>query len=68
MFELFDKKTAATALGISTVTLDRLRKDGSLPYRQIGGLVRFTPEDLSKYLEHSLTGGLQTRSDREGAA
>ena len=60
---LIDKKTAATLLGVSVVTVDRLRKDGSLPYRQIGGLIRFTPEDISNCVNNSLTNGLQRRSE-----
>jgi hypothetical protein len=62
---LLDKGSAAFALGISTVTLDRLRKIGSLPYRQIGGRVMFTSQDIDSYIQNSAVGGLETRS-KEG--
>jgi excisionase family DNA binding protein len=52
--ELYTKKQAAAVLKISTVTIDRLRHSGALPYRKIGAQVRFLPEDLQKYLETSL--------------
>jgi hypothetical protein len=52
--ELMDKKAAAEALGgISTVTVDRLRQTGKLPYRKIGAQVRFTPEDIEMFIEAS---------------
>jgi predicted DNA-binding transcriptional regulator AlpA len=47
---LLDKKAAAGILGISTVTLDRLRQAGQLPYRKIGALVRFLPEDIESFV------------------
>jgi excisionase family DNA binding protein len=47
---LLDKKQAATALGVSPVTVDRLRQSGKLSYRKIGGLVRFIPEDLDDFI------------------
>lgn len=52
--ELFNKRRAAKILGISTVTLDRLRQSGLLPYRKIGCQIRFLPEDIQVYLERSL--------------
>jgi predicted site-specific integrase-resolvase len=51
MDELLNKKKAAAVLGISTVTLDRLRQMGLLPYRKIGGQIRFLPEDIRAYLD-----------------
>ena len=49
--ELYNKRKAAAILGISTVTLDRLRQSGLLPYRKIGRQIRFLPEDIQAYLE-----------------
>jgi excisionase family DNA binding protein len=51
MDELLNKKKAAAVLGISTVTVDRLRRTGLLPYRKIGCQVRFLPEDIRAYLD-----------------
>ena len=50
---VLDKKDVAERLGISVVSLDRLRRRGVLPYRQIGRLVRFLQEDIDKYLENA---------------
>jgi excisionase family DNA binding protein len=50
---LLDKKQAAETLGVSPVTVDRLRQSGKLPYRKIGGLVRFIPEDLDDFIRAS---------------
>jgi predicted site-specific integrase-resolvase len=49
--ELLNKKKAAAILGISTVTLDRLRQSGLLTCRKIGSQIRFLPEDLRIYLD-----------------
>jgi excisionase family DNA binding protein len=51
VFELFNKREAAKILKISTVTLDRLRQSGQMPYRRVGSQVRFLPEDIEVYLE-----------------
>jgi excisionase family DNA binding protein len=59
---LIDKRAAAEALGISTVTVDRLRKSGKLPYRQIGGLVRFCPDDVEQYIKAA---GVNTRAEAD---
>jgi excisionase family DNA binding protein len=55
MLELLNKKQAATELGVSTVTLDRLRKSGRLQFRKIGSQIRFLPEDLDAFIANSLT-------------
>jgi hypothetical protein len=49
--ELFNKKKAAMMLGISTVTLDRLRQSKQLSCRKVGCQIRFLPEDIQAYLE-----------------
>jgi len=57
MPEIFDKSHAAELLGVSIVTLDRLRAKGQIPFRQIGGLVKFTEADILLYLERSSRNG-----------
>ena len=63
MLELLTRQEAAAELRISTVTIDRIRKSGDLPYRQIGGQIRFLPQDLQLYLQNSTSGGLQRRKE-----
>jgi excisionase family DNA binding protein len=53
MANLFDKRQAGAALGISTVSIDRLRRSGKLPYRKFGGLIRFTEQDIQDFIEQS---------------
>jgi excisionase family DNA binding protein len=50
---LFTKREVAERLGCSTVTVDKLRRLGKLPYRKIGALVKFTEADLSAFLDRS---------------
>ena len=57
MPNLLDRQAAATILGISTVSIDRLRRSGNLPYRKFGKLIRFLPEDLDKFIASSEAGG-----------
>jgi excisionase family DNA binding protein len=54
---LLNKKAAADALGVSTATLDRLRRSGRLPYRKVGGLIRFLPEDIESFVRMSIVPG-----------
>jgi excisionase family DNA binding protein len=61
---LLDKKKAAEALGLSVVSVDRLRKAGKLPYRQIGGLVKFCQDDIDRYVESA---GVNVRAETEAA-
>jgi excisionase family DNA binding protein len=53
MTELLDKRGASSGLRISIPTLDRLRKEGKIPYRHIGRRVYFTRTDLEEYIEAS---------------
>ena len=48
---LYTIEQEAKELGISTIGLRRKVKKGEIPYRRIGSLYRFTPEDLTAYLE-----------------
>ena len=50
MINVFNKKTAARILGISTETIDRYRKNGKLPYHKIGDRIVFTECDLTDFL------------------
>ena len=52
MPNIYNKKTAARALNISTETIDRYRKAGKLPFHLIGDRVIFTESDLSTFLEN----------------
>ena len=51
MINVFNREKAAKTLGISTETLDRYRKNGKLPYRQIGDRIVFTESDLIAFLD-----------------
>ena len=53
MPSLLDKKRASQMLGISTITLDRLRQRGELPYRSIGRQVRFLESDIISFIDKS---------------
>ena len=50
MPSVFDKKNAAKALGVSTETVDRCRKNGALTFRKIGNRIVFTESDLTTFL------------------
>lgn len=65
MQAIFNKTTAAKALGISTETIDRYRKMGKLPYRQIGNRIVFTESDLIKFLEACAIPAMNMPTDRE---
>jgi excisionase family DNA binding protein len=47
------RQDVARYLPVSTRTVDRLRESGALPYRRIGGQVRFLPLDVAAYVEGS---------------
>jgi excisionase family DNA binding protein len=48
---LYTIKEAAKELGISAISVPRKVRMAELPHRRIGSLIRFTPEDLTAYLE-----------------
>jgi len=52
MPELLDRRQAANLLKVGVITLDRLRKAGKLSYVKIGGLIRFTPEDIENCIKN----------------
>lgn len=49
--EVFTTKEAMRYLGVSRSTLQRWRKDGTIPFRKINGSIRYTRTDLDKVLE-----------------
>jgi excisionase family DNA binding protein len=62
MAVLFDKRQAAAALGISTVSVDRLRKLGKLPFRRFGGLIKFTQEDIETFIRNAAVSGCEAQT------
>jgi excisionase family DNA binding protein len=48
---VYDKKSAASFLGVSAVTIDRLKRSGRLPYHKLGDRVIFTQADIDRLLE-----------------
>lgn len=46
MYPLLSKSEASKLLGVAQVTLDRLRKSGTLKAIRVGRLVKFKLEDL----------------------
>jgi excisionase family DNA binding protein len=65
MLTIFSKTAAAKALGISTETIDRYRKMGKLPYRQVGDRIIFTEADLTQFLENCLIPVTDMPTNRE---
>jgi len=51
MQQIFNKRGAAKALGVSVETLDRYKKNGRLPFHQIGNRIVYTENDLTAFLE-----------------
>ena len=56
MTPLLDLKSAAAVLGISPCTLRRAVRAGKVPHRRVGGVIRFTEDDLAEYIEASRVG------------
>jgi len=52
---LIDERKAARLLGISPRTLWTLRKSGKIPAIQIGRLVRYSLEDLNRFVQQNRT-------------
>jgi len=49
---IYNKKLAAKTLNVSTITLDRLRREGKMPYHKVGSRrIIFTSEDLEIFLD-----------------
>jgi excisionase family DNA binding protein len=56
---LLNIKQAAGELGISEVTVRRLIRLRHIPYRKIGGIYRFTDEDIAQFLTLSRVPAIQ---------
>lgn len=50
---LLTKKETAHELNISSATVDRLRKNGELNSRKIGGGIYFTLEEIARFVYES---------------
>jgi excisionase family DNA binding protein len=62
---LYDVSQAAKELGISPVSVRRKTKLGEIPHRRMGGLVRYTPQDLQDYVDQSAVPAKATRQATE---
>jgi hypothetical protein len=51
---LYDRVGIAETLACSVQNIDRMRKAGLLPEHKIGGLIRFTQDDLDECLRRSV--------------
>ena len=51
MSPLHDLPAAAKILGLSVCTLRRAVRVGKVPHRRLGGVIRFTEDDLAEYVE-----------------
>jgi excisionase family DNA binding protein len=56
---LLNIRQAAGELGISEVTIRRLIRLRRIPYRKIGGIYRFTNEDIAQFLVLSRVPAIQ---------
>jgi hypothetical protein len=50
--ELLTRTQTAAELKVSTVTLDRFRALGLLPFRKMGHQVFFTPGDIAEFMNN----------------
>jgi excisionase family DNA binding protein len=55
--QLFDRESLADYLRLSTDTVDRLVKAGKLPCVRIGAQVRFTFEDVERFIASNRCAG-----------
>ena len=65
MLNVYDKRSAGEALGISEETIDKYRKEGKLPFRKVGTLVRFTEGDLLAFLDACAVPAVSLPSPRQ---
>ena len=49
-FKLLSEPEASSVLGISKITLQRKRKDGSISFYRVGSRVLYSPNHLQEYL------------------
>ena len=62
---VYNKKEAAEYLKISTETLDRYKKAGKVPCRQIGRRVVYTESDLLAFLDACAVPAVASPTSRE---
>ena len=55
---LLTSRQAATALAICSRTLWSLKNKGEIPCVKVGGLVRFSPDDLREWIKMHTEGGV----------
>jgi excisionase family DNA binding protein len=60
-----DETQAAKMLGISVRTLWEYRKNGEIPVVRLGRLVRFSVDDLRKFIESKRVGMVSNDKPRE---
>lgn len=60
---LMDVQEAANYVGLSTFTVRRLAKQGSLPAAKIGRAYRFKREDIDSYLRTQYRGNEDVAAD-----
>ncbi|MFN6137941.1 MAG: helix-turn-helix domain-containing protein [Planctomycetota bacterium] len=60
-----DETQAAKMLGISVRTLWEYRKNGEIPVVRLGRLVRFSVDDLRKFIESKRVGMVSNAKPRE---
>jgi len=65
MLTVYSRETAAETLGISVDTIDRYKKMGKMPWRQIGDRVVFTESDLMEFLDSCAVPATSLPSERE---
>jgi len=63
---LLTKTDVCKRLGYSTSTIDRLRKNGKLPYRKIFNSVRFIEQDIEYFIQNSLATEWKLKESKEG--
>lgn len=66
---LLSESQAADKLGVSIATMQRMRKRGDIAWRQIGGRVRYTIDDVRDYIEGArrcANDGDRARSETSG--
>ena len=65
MITVYNKRNAAKVLGISLETLNRYKKMGKVPFRQIGDRVLFNESDLIAFLENCAISATAMPTERE---
>jgi excisionase family DNA binding protein len=60
---LYNVSQAAKELGISPISVRRKTRRGEISHRRLGGLIRYTPQDLQDYVDRS---AVPAKPAREG--